>query len=56
MEKMGGRAMCQAIRAIFITDLRFLVTSLSVSHVRPVRMTYVLAVSVPLICEAVRPF
>jgi hypothetical protein len=48
MEKMGGRAMCQAIRAIFITDLRFLVTDLRDFQVRPVRMQYAFAVSVPL--------
>ncbi|HWY92374.1 MAG TPA: hypothetical protein VNY04_05690, partial [Chthoniobacterales bacterium] len=46
--KMGGRAMCQAIRAIFITDLRFLVTDLRDFQVRPVRMQYAFAVSVPL--------
>jgi hypothetical protein len=49
MEKMGGRAMCQAIRAIFITDLRFLVTDLRDFQVRPVRMQYAFAVSVPLL-------
>jgi hypothetical protein len=42
-----GRAMCQAIRAFFITDLRFLVTGLSDSQFRPVPMRIRFAVFVP---------